>query len=95
MLDVSEGGLDTVTVPEGGSPCSYVRSHSRSLHPPSVGGHDIRTSEGGLCHLKLLKLNHCIPLYLIQMKQVDFFLNGSERKALPMDTFESFGNIVC
>jgi len=38
MLDVSEGGLDTVTVPEGGSPCSYVRSHSRSLHPPSVGG---------------------------------------------------------
>lgn len=80
MLDVSEGGLDTVTVPEGGSPCSYVRSHSRSLHPPSVGGHDIRTSEGGLCHLKLLKLNHCIPLYLIQMKQVDFFKKDQKGK---------------
>eukprot|EP00438_Fugacium_kawagutii_P013377 Skav216483 [mRNA] locus=scaffold1123:418900:419935:- [translate_table: standard] len=38
MLDVSEGGFDTVTVPEGGSPASYAHSRSRTLHPPSAGG---------------------------------------------------------
>ena len=38
MLDVSEGGFDTVTVPEGGSPASFAHSKSRTLHPPSTGG---------------------------------------------------------
>ena len=38
MLDVSEGGFDTVTVPEGGSPASFAHSRSRTLHPPSVAG---------------------------------------------------------
>eukprot|EP00435_Cladocopium_sp_Y103_P020897 s662_g5.t1 len=37
MLDVSEGGFDTVTVPEGGSPASFAHSRSRTLHPPSLG----------------------------------------------------------
>lgn len=38
MLDVSEGGFDTVTVPEGGSPASFAHSRSRTLHPPSLAG---------------------------------------------------------
>lgn len=41
MLDVSEGGFDTLGVPEGGgspSSAAYARSRSRNLHPPSISG---------------------------------------------------------